>query len=901
MSIRFPVLICLLALCSVCVAQGLEDLPVSADLAGGRLQVVLQELGQVAGVKIFLAEDSPHVIKEHSFSNKSLGTILDTLLRDIGLSHITYRDYLVVVGDERTLAEEKSASFYKTLYESIDASLNTNEREEIVIGNIEQAKSSDKIVVSGFVSDISSGEGICGATLLVSETGLGTDTEEAGKYELSLAPGKYTLVVQYIGYSEKQIPIRVISSGRLDIEMSQGSILLDEVVVEAQRRDENIQAVQAGVTRISIKELEKLPSFLGEVDLIKGILQQPGVSTIGEGSSGFNVRGGDIDQNLILIDEGVIFNASHALGFFSSFNSDILKDAVLHKGNIPAKFGGRLASVLDVNIKDGDFGKLRFRGGLGVVSSRLTLEGPIKENKTSFLISGRSSYSDWILKSIKIPEVSSSSAFFYDANLKLTHRFNERNFLSVSTYSTSDQFTYAGEFGFDYGTILGQAVLRSVLGDRWLSTFSLNASEYKSNQFDLIGSNASKLSVGNKYIKIKENLHYDKEDLEMDFGLSGTNFYVNSGVLTPEGLSSAVIPRSVSEERGRELAAYSDAAFSINPRLSLSAGLRFTTYQFLGPREMYIYENPERPEIDDQSMVTRFDEKVIHQESLLQPRFSARYLLDENSSIRLGYARVSQYISQISNNDTPTPTSLWKLSNQYLPSQLAHNFSLGFFKNYAENIWNTSVELYYRDIDRLVEYEDFADLIANPHLETELVTGEGRAYGIELSLKKQVGFIHGWLNYTYSRSERQVQGINHGAWYASNFDKPHDLSIVTNLQLNKRNLISFNFTFASGRAITIPLDRHVLQNEFYVLNYSDRNEFRAPAYHRLDLAYTVGQGFRKSKKFKTSWTFSVYNLYGRRNAFSIFVIQDSFASPKVQRLSVLGNAFPSLTFNFELL
>ncbi|MBK8506225.1 MAG: TonB-dependent receptor [Saprospiraceae bacterium] len=445
--------------------QDLVTRKISATMESGNLHIALESLGKQIGVRIICIDTSAQIQVDENFKQVLFTELLGDLLKGTTLHYLIYRDYLVVVADRTLLNEHQPASFYQTLQESIVAVNNTADQEEIVIGEIEQAARSVTTAVNGKVVDIETGEEIFGATLLIRETGQGTDTDENGDFNLTLKPGSYSLLIQYIGFRERQIPIRVISSGKLDLTLSKGSILLDEVVVAAKKRDENIQSTQVGVSRISIREIEKLPSFLGEVDIIKGILQQPGVSTIGEGSSGFNVRGGTVDQNLILMDEAMIFNSSHALGFFSSFNSDILSDAVLHKGNIPGKFGGRLASVLDVNLRDGNFEKLRFKGGLGIVSSRLTLEGPITPNKTSFLISGRSTYSDWLLKSIKIPEVSSSSAFFYDANVKLTHRLNERNFISLAGYATADEFTYANEFGFDYQTLMGQINFRSAIGN----------------------------------------------------------------------------------------------------------------------------------------------------------------------------------------------------------------------------------------------------------------------------------------------------------------------------------------------------------------------------------------------------------------------------------------------------
>ena len=885
---------------SFLLGQGLDTLRIDFQSSAGSLLDNLSRLQQSIEVKIALSDSTISVTEGHNYQGAFLENVLSDLLKNTGLDYLLYRDYLIVIADRETLSINRPTTYYHALQESIDAERHADARE-LVIGSVSMIEQTGAIAITGTVTDGETGDPVIGATLITKETGKGSGTDDQGIFNLQLPPGAYTLTVQYIGYQERQIPIRVISSGTLDLQLNKSSILLDEIVVEAKKRDENIQSTQVGVSRLSIREIEKLPSFLGEVDVIKGLLQQPGVSTIGEGSSGFNVRGGTVDQNLILMDEGMIFNASHALGFFSSFNTDIVSDALLHKGNMPSKFGGRLSSVLDVNVKDGNFEKIKFRGGLGIVSSRLTLEGPLVQNKTSFLLSGRSSYSDWLLQNINLPEVKNSSAFFYDVNVKLTHRFNEKNFISLAGYSTSDQFTYNNEFGFDYATQLGLLNYRSVFGKNILSTLSIAVSDYSSNQFDLEGTNASDLSVANQYLKVKENINYSVDNLEINAGLSWIDYRVDPGELNPTGTNSVVIPRKVDRERGREIAFYSDASLQISPRFSWIAGLRLTNYQFLGPHSLFDYENPSQPIIEEILQRKSRDQQIIHAEWLLQPRFSARYLLDAATSLKLGYARASQYINQISNTDTPTPTNVWKLTNPYIPSQLSHNFSLGVFKNYLENIWITGFEVYYRSIDRLIDYRDFADLIANNHLETELLTGTGKTYGAELSIKKQVGMVHGWFNYTFSRSLRKIEGINKNDWYPSNFDKPHDLSLVANYQLNKRNTLSLNFTLSSGRALTIPVDRHRIEGKFIALNFSERNAFRAPTYHRLDIAYTLGQGYRKSRKFKTSWTFSVYNVYARRNAFSIYLVQEALTNPRIRQLSVLGNAFPSLTFNFELL
>ena len=874
---------------------------VNVSISQGNLLEAVYALNQSSEFQVFADSTFASVpVSQYTFVRAPVDSVLNVLLSETEYSFVSYRNYVFVIAPRSAIGENRSTAYYQALEESIEVQ-DEDLIAGLVIGSVDQVESGGRTVMRGSIIDGEDQTPVIGATIMIKELQQGSASDEDGRFEIQLAPGNYTMAVRYVGYRNRDIPITVISSGNAEITLEKSSILLDEVLVQAKARDENVSAVQAGVSRVSTKEIEKLPSFLGEVDIIKSLLLQPGVSTIGEGSGGFHVRGGNIDQNLIMIDEGILFNPSHALGFFSAFNSDILSDALLFKGNVPAKYGGRLASVLDLNVRDGNFEKLRLKGGVGPVSSRFSIEGPLVENKTSALFAVRSSYSDWVLRRINVPEIRESSVFFYDANLRLVHRFNDKNNVAVAAYASEDRFTYADQFGFDYNTLMLQGTYRKVFGQKVLSTLSTIWSRYESEQLDLEGGDASRLKLTNQYLKVKENIGYNGDGFSADFGVSSILYLIKPGELEPSGSLSIIRPKSLLQEEGLESALYANIEIELSTRISMSGGLRLSLYQFFGPREMFLYANPDQPSVDNILEKTTLRDNVIHSEQNLEPRISARYRIDAGSSVKLGYARTSQYLNQISNNETPTPTSLWQLTNQYISPHLAHNFTIGYFRNFNENLWITSFEAFYRDIDRLFDYRDFADLIVNDHIETELVKGVGRAYGIELGIKKQIGTLNGWLNYTYSRSERRIIGINQGEWYPANFDKPHDLSLVCNLQINRRNQISINFNYSTGRPITVPVDRHVLEGRFGILNYSTRNAYRIPDYHRLDLSYTLGQGFRRSKKFKTSWTFSVYNLYSRRNAFSVFLQQRSRFEPQVKRLSVLGSAFPSLTFNFELL
>ncbi|MEL6925694.1 MAG: TonB-dependent receptor, partial [Bacteroidota bacterium] len=493
-------------------------------------------------------------------------------------------------------------------------------------------------------------------------------------------------------------------------------------------------------------------------------------------------------------DEGFIFNASHALGFFSTFNTDLISGVELYKGNIPAQFGGRLASVLDVQMRTGSFENWGIKGGVGPVSARFNFEGPIVKDKVALIGGFRSSYSDWILNQIKVREVQNSSAFFYDANLRVTTRLNDKNSLTLSGYATSDEFIYNNEFGFEYATMMGQLDFKTIFNEKTYNRFTVTASSYESAQIDLDSLDASRLDTEVSYIKAKEVLTYSTENgLKVDGGLMGIYYMSQPGTIQPNTLESTVVARGLEDEQAFEGAAFANVEWPVTSQFLISAGLRFNYYSFLGPKTVYQY-GPDGPDPENLIDSIRFQSgESIASYNTLEPRVSMRYRLNENASIKAGYARTSQFINQIFNSDSPTPTSQFQLSTNYLPPFLSHNFSIGYFQNFKKNNWETSIETYGRVIDQLYDYKDFAQLVVNPQLETEILLGEGRAYGVELSIKKKKGLFNGWLSYTLSRTERMVEGINNGEWYPSNFDKPHDLSFILNYSPNNRHTITMKW------------------------------------------------------------------------------------------------------------
>ena len=884
-------------------AQSLAELEVTATFDHQHLPAILEKLeSDYQLLFYFRQEELPEKKYSLSFEKEPLEKVLQSLLQDTPLGYLFYRDYAVVIAPAQILDEAYTANYYRILQESIVAETDTSSVQQwVVVGQAGQLSPSGKATITGQVRDGQSGEPVIGASLFFRELHTGTASDENGNFALEAPIGKHELSVQYVGYQELIQALQVFSSGRVDLKLQKMAINLDEVIVEAQAPDAKVKDVQVGVTRLDIKAIRKLPAFLGEADVIKSLLLQPGVSSIGEGATGINVRGGEVDQNLFLLDEGFVFNASHALGFFSTFQSDLIREATLYKGNIPAQYGGRLASVLEVKMRDGNFKKFQSKGGLGPVSSRISLEGPVFKEKSSFIAGLRSTYSDWALGLVNVPEVKRSSAFFYDANFRYTHRLNKKNALILSAYLSHDDFEYNRQFGFDYTTQMAQLDYKKTFSDHLFSSTSFTASQYKNIQSNLEGTDASKLENSLSYVKFREHLTFTPvKSLNMDAGFSSILYLQEPGSVSPGGGNSTAVEKTLEKEKGLESSIFLNAEWAASPALTISGGLRFALYQYLGAKTVFNYAQSLNPE---QITDTTFfgPGQVIATYASAEPRFSLRYRFNRQTSLKAGYARTSQFINQVSNSDVPTPTSLWLLSSLYVEPQRSHNFSIGFFRNFSNNNWETSVETYFRLIDHLFDYRDFATLTVNEHIETELLSGEGRAYGIELSIRKKQGPINGWLSYTLSRAERHVQGINRGDWYPSNYDKPHDLSLVLNFQANRRNTFALNFNYSTGRPATPPVGRYQAGNGLNIPVYSERNQLRIPDYHRLDFAYTLGQSHDRAKRFKTSWTFSLYNVYGRRNAFSVFFTQKPFQRPVANRLAVLGSVFPAITFNFEII
>ncbi len=782
-----------------------------------------------------------------------------------------------------------------------------NDKNYIAIGDSTLTKLADEAVLEGKIIDAETQSPVSKANVFIEKLEKGITTDKNGLYRIVLPTGLHQIKIQYVGMQAVVKNIFLYSSGRLDILMKEETVDLDEIIVEGKAADENIREVTTGIEKLNIKEIKKLPAFLGEVDVVKSLLLLPGVQTVGEGASGFNVRGGRTDQNLVLQNGAPLFNTSHVLGFFSVFNPDVTEDFSLYKGFIPAQYGGRISSVLDVSLRDGNDRQYKVQGGVGLVSSRLAVEGPVIKGKTSFLAGARISYSDWILRQVKQINVRQSAASFYDINAALSHRFSDRSRLSLSFYQSDDYFRYSNQYGYTWGTQLGNARWRNLITPSLLSVSTAVYGDYSSTFFDPEGFDSFRLQNGIQYLQFKQNFLYTYFDQHtINAGAEWIRYDSKPETSAPYAETSTVVAERIEKEQGRELSWYVNDEIVVNSRISVAVGLRYSSFQNVGPYPVLQYQDqvPSAPAaITDTVRYAKGD--VVKQYGGLEPRVAARFSLGKSNSLKLSYNRMRQYIHLISNSTAPTPVDIWQLSNTYLPPQRADNFSIGYFHNFRDNTWETSLEFYYKKMDHLLEYKDFARLLLNSHLETELLIGKGKAYGSELYIKRNKGKWTGWLSYAYTRTVVQASGqnpeesINRGDWYPANYDKPHNLTLVAQRQLGKEGAFAANFTYSSGRPISAVVSSYETSGLFVPV-FSSRNEYRIPDYYRLDISFTTGKLFSKGKRYQDNMSFSVYNLLSRNNAFSVFYQRaEGYFIPVPHKLSVLGAAFPAITYNFS--
>lgn len=784
----------------------------------------------------------------------------------------------------------------------------------------EQASTDSDAEISGQIIRAEDGDPLEGATIFFVEINRGTSANGNGNYKLSVPPGRYTVRVQFLGYRTIETTVEVLSSGMLNFRMQEAELNLDEIVVEGAGSTDLLRGSVTGVEVVQISDLTQIPVLLGEVDVIQSLVSLPGVQTVGEGASGFNVRGGSVDQNLVLLDGSPIFNPSHVLGIYSVFSPDATEKFTLYKGHMPVQYGGRLSSVLDVTMKNASFDEFHFSGGVGVYAARATVEVPIIKNRTSFLFSGRGSSSGVAFAMAgknrdlaRLPigrDIYNSAAWFYDGYSRLTHRFNSRNSLTISGYGSDDYFRYTNRFGYSWRNLLGVATWNSELRENLFSKLSASANDYDSSYFTPSGPGGFLLENGIGYMKLKETLLYTGiSNATLIAGAEYTRYHSEDESAEPWNTNSAFSERSVAKDEGDELSFFIGSDIDLTSSLLVSLGMRHASYRQLGPSTVLFYEDgqPGHDSPVTGSKTFSGGEKIVSY-SGFEPRLSFRYSLNEESSVKLSYNRTRQYIHQISNSFSATPSDIWQVSTRYIPPQQANSYSAGYYREFKKPSLQTSFELYYRSMDNVVEYRDFAELFLSDAFEQELLNGIGRAYGAELSIEKREGKWTGWLSYTYSRSEVQIAReagveVNNGEWYPASFDQPHQLSITGIRDIGKESAFSFQFTWRSGRPITA-ISASYLDRLTTVPVFSERNQYRIPDYIRLDISFTIAENIWKNRRpnpnrrIEDSANITLYNFLGRENAFSVFYQRREGAiTPQSFRLSVLGAMIPSFTYN----
>lgn len=768
----------------------------------------------------------------------------------------------------------------------------------------------EKFTISGIVTDSKSNETIIGVTLKIEERNQFISTNEYGFYSITLPKGNYTIVSSYVGYNVKEEKVNLTENTKLNIKLEESSKELQEVVVTGDKVRANIKKPEMSVNKLTIATIKQMPVVLGEVDVIKSLLFLPGVTNAGEGQSGFNVRGGGADQNLVLLDEAAVYNSSHVFGFFSVFNPDAIKDLKLYKGGIPARFGGRVSSVLDIYQKDGNSNKFSMNGGIGLITSRLLAEGPIVKEKGSFLVAGRGSYAHLFLKLSNNKNV----AYFYDLNTKLNYKLNKNNNLFLSGYFGRDVFALNKTFSNTYGNSTLNLRWNHLFSDKLFSNLSVIYSDYYYGlTLDFVGFDWTS-GIQNYNIKY-DFKHYLSDKTKLSYGLNGIYYNFNPGLIEPNNEQSSINRKQLDKKYAFEPAIYIDAEQKIDEKISISYGLRYSLFYRLGSSNINYYKDNNPVAYDEELKIYEKAKpiatervgvnKVIADYNYFEPRFAMSYEINKNQSAKLSYNRMVQYLQLVSNTASPTPLDVWTPSDNYIKPQIADQIALGYFNNFKDDKYTLELETYYKGVQNRMDYIDGADLIANEAIEQVILNGKMRSYGLEMLLRKNSGAFTGWIAYTLSKSEQQTPGrtatevgINNGNWYRSAYDKTHNLAVTGSYKLNEKWTFGANFTLQSGQPVTYPTGKYIYQG-ITVPSYGARNEDRLPLYHHLDISATLTPRKNNSRNWKGEWVFSIYNLYSRKNAASISFRQNTeTGTNEAVKLSIFG-IVPSVSYNFK--
>lgn len=772
------------------------------------------------------------------------------------------------------------------------------------IGNPSERNRPGNVTISGYVINRDTREPVAGATILVQKLFAGTTSNDYGFYSLTLSRGIHLLQFSFIGMREKQISVNLFGQGELNVEMNSMLIPLKETTVSAVKNI-TLKRYETGMEKINISSFRLMPTSLGESDIIKSVLLIPGVQTVGEGSAGFNVRGGSSDQNLIMIYGAPVYNSSHFFGFFSAVNPDIIKDATLYKGGIPSRYGGRISSVFDIVSKEGNKKEYSGNAGISPITTHVMIEGPIKKDTCSFIVAGRTTYSDWLLKLINYSGLKKSMASFYDINGKITYDISKDDRIELSSYISHDSFRFQSDTLYSYNNNIQAVRWRHFYNRRLFSVISLNNSHY---MYEISGMTRSpeafKMAHSINSTGLKADFNWYKGRSEVNYGLDLTYYSVLPGSYKPAADSSLVIPKVIQRQRGLETGAYIDEKFILTENISINGGLRISSYHAVGPESYYLYDKSRSRNPSNRIDTVQFAKNRIYK-NYAGPEFriSLNFRTSLRSSLKINYNRTRQYLHLLSNTTSISPTDTWKLSDYYLKPQIGDQYALGFYQILFNNRLETSAELYYKEVKNMSDFKDGTRLIMNENITEDLVNVKGKAYGLEMMVRKDGGKFRWSVGYTYSRTFLKSSGrfpdeiINKNGWFPASFDKPNDLSVTLNYLFSRRISFVSGYTWSTGRPVTYPVSTYYMDN-LLLIHYSDRNKYRIPDYMRLDVSLKISGNLRSHKLANPHWIFSVYNLLGRKNVYSVYFKNEN-GQITGYKLSVFGQAIPSVSFNFD--
>lgn len=901
---------------------------ISLQITDASLQTAIESLESKTNFRFYfdskwIASDTIKITK--NYQEKTIDEILTDLLDATDLNYFIDNNRIILTKNTSIITDldknlidvpgEKSEKkeavdftrepVFLKQYDSIKNTPNSKRIEQVTIGKESKSNSKKLYTLSGFVKNTKTGEGISNLYIKVKNSKRSTETDDSGFYTIDLEPGISILEFESVIFKKSTKKVVLYNDGKLNVSLTENINELDEVVINS-KASEKLKSSVTGVTVIEIEKIKTIPLILGERDIFRVAAALPGIKNVGEGASGYSVRGGKEDQNLILLDNGLIYNPSHFFGLFSAVNPFTTKRALVYKGSIPAEFGGRLSSVFDITTKAGNVKKISGEGGIGPVTSNLSLEVPVVKDKSSLIVGGRLTYSDWILKSLDEEQLKNSQASFYDIIAKYSHKINDKNLVETTFYTSKDAFSISTDSVFKYTNRLFTAKWDHKFNEKNNAELIFTNSEYKFNiEYD--ANNPRSFDFGYKIsdtqLQLKLGYLYNDKH-KISYGISSKLYGIDPGNLNPKSGESLLSPITIARERGIESALYISDNYKISDKLLLDFGLRYSRFSALGASSQRVYQ-PGVP-LNDATVieVKEYDKnEVIKSYGGFEPRISARYYLMDDLSLKASYDKMYQYIHLLSSNTTQSPTDTWKLSDLNVKPQEAQQFSFGIFKNFSNSDLELSVEGYYKKSKNFLDYKVAAQILLNENIETELLQGDGKAYGIEFLLKKSAGKLNGWIGYTYSRtfikldSQFNEEKVNNGEYFPANFDKPHDVSLVLNYKFTQRYSISSNFVYQTGRPITYPIGTYEFGGAEYTL-YSDRNKFRIPDYYRLDIGFNV-EGTHKLKKLAHSfWNFSIYNVLGRNNPYSIFFVTDG-GQIKAYKTSIFAIPVPTVTYNFK--